>query len=107
MADDTMFHVCLHFIYCFTCCCRHSGYKASLGCYYVIVRVAAGQHGGSTSLLDRCVLTFRPAGWRLECTHNKKKRIYLISFQVLKVNWLLPAFPGPELGPIKSQIEVL
>uniref|UniRef100_A0A3B4WQ04 Uncharacterized protein n=1 Tax=Seriola lalandi dorsalis TaxID=1841481 RepID=A0A3B4WQ04_SERLL len=66
MADDTMFHVCLHFIYCFTCCCRHSGYKASLGCYYVIVRVAAGQHGGSTSLLDRCVLTFRPAGWRLE-----------------------------------------
>lgn len=22
------FHVCLHFIYCSTCCCRHSGHEA-------------------------------------------------------------------------------
>lgn len=50
------FHVCLHFIYCSTCCCRHSGYKAFLDYYCIIVRVAGEQHSGSTSLSDRCVV---------------------------------------------------
>lgn len=50
--------------------------------------------------------TFLLSGKITWCTHNKK-RIYLISFQVLKVNWLLPAFPGTELEPIKKSNEVL
>lgn len=45
------FHVCLHFIYCSTCCRHHSGYKAFLDCYCVIVRVAGEEHRGSTSLI--------------------------------------------------------
>lgn len=52
------FHVCLHFIYCSTCCCRHSGYKAFLDYYCVIVRVAGGgtQRLQHLTDLNRCML---------------------------------------------------
>lgn len=51
------FHVCLHFVYCSSCCCRHSGYKAFLDYYCIIVRVAGEKHSGSTFTdLNHCML---------------------------------------------------